>query len=120
MPNSLTPRRFFPTHQPQTLQIACVLLYWNAALTLLGLLSISGYREARLAILVVEIAGAYGIANARKIGYAVGVLAAAIPLALLVYLGLGGFSILTILFDVALFFLLVHPMSRQYVRVWFR
>jgi hypothetical protein len=39
---------------------------------------------------------------------------------LLVYLGLGGFSILTILFDVALFFLLVHPMSRQYVRVWFR
>ena len=120
MPNSLTPRRWFPTHQPQTLQIACALLYWNALLSLLAVLSSSGYRAAYFAILVVELAGAYGIANARKIGYAVGVFAAALPLALLIYSGLGGFSILTLLFDLALFFLLIHPMSRQYVRVWFR
>ena len=118
--NSLTPRRWFPTHQPQTLQIACALLYWNAALTLLAVLSSSGYRMAFFGILIVDVVGAYGIANSRKVGYAIGVVAAALPLLLLIYAGLGAFSILTLLFDLALFFLLVHPMSRQYVRVWFR
>jgi hypothetical protein len=120
VPNSLTPRRWFPTHQPQTLQIACALLYWNAVLSLLAVLSSNGYRAAYLGILIVEVAGAYGIANARKIGYGVGVFAAALPLLLLIRFGLGGLSILTLLFDLALLFLLVHPMSRQYVRVWFR
>ncbi|HEY5274568.1 MAG TPA: hypothetical protein VIJ34_15255 [Acidimicrobiales bacterium] len=120
MANSLTPRRWFPTHQPQTLQIACVLLYWNALLTLLAVLSSGGYRMAYFGILIVEVLGAYGIANARKVGYAVALFAAAVPLLLLIRAGLGAFSILPLLFDLALFFLLVHPMSRQYVRVWFR
>jgi hypothetical protein len=117
---SLTPRRWFATHQPQTLQIGCALLYWNAALSLLALISAHSYRLVYLAIFVLEFAGAYGIANARKLGYGVGVVAAALPLLLLIRIGLGGISILTLLFDLALFFLLIHPMSRQYVRVWFR
>jgi hypothetical protein len=117
---SLTPRRWFPTHQPQTLQIGCALLYWNAALSLLAVLSSHSYQLFYFVILVLEFAGAYGIANARKVGYGVGVAAAALPLLLLIFTGLGGISILSLLFDLALFFLLIHPMSRNYVRVWFR
>ena len=120
MPNALTPRRWFPTHQPQTLQIGCALLYWNAVLSLLALFSSTGYRFAYLGILVVEVVGAYGIANSRKAGYAVAVAASLLPLLLLFYWGLGAVSILPLLFDLALVFLLLHPMSRQYVRVWFR
>ncbi len=120
MAKTLTPRRWFPTHQPQTLQIGCALLYWNAALSLLAVLSAHSYAPAYFAILVLEFAGAYGIANARKVGYAVAVGAAALPLLLLIFTGLGAVSILSLLFDLALFFLLLHPMSRQYVRVWFR
>jgi hypothetical protein len=117
---SLTPRRWFPTHQPQTLQIACALLYWNSALYLLTLISAHSYQLVYLAIVVLEFAGAFGIANARKLGYGVGVAAAALPLLLLIRIGLGGVSILTLLFELALFFLLIHPMSRNYVRIWFR
>ena len=120
MPNALTPRRWFPTNQPQTLQIGCALLYWNALLSLLALISNDGYRAAYLGIVVIEIAGAYGIANAKKLGYIVAVGAALLPLLLLFYSGLGAVSILPLLFDLALVFLLLHPMSRQYVRIWFR
>jgi hypothetical protein len=117
---SLTPRRWFATSQPQTLQIGCALLYWNAALSLLAVLSVHSYKLVFFGILLLDFCGAYGIANARKAGYGVGVVAAALPLLLLIYTGLGAISLLSLLFDLALFFLLVHPMSRQYVRVWFR
>jgi hypothetical protein len=120
VPNSLTPRRWFPTHQPQTLQIGCALLYWNALLSLFALFSANGYRLAYLGILLVEVAGALGIANARRIGYVVAVGAAFLPLLLLLYSGLGAVSVLPLLFDLALIFLLLHPMSRNYIRVWFR
>jgi hypothetical protein len=110
VPNDLTPRRWFPSHQPQTLQIACALLYWNALLSLFALLGSGGYRPAFLGLALIEIAGAYGIA----IG------ASLLPLLLLLYSGLGAVSILPLLFDFALVFLLLHPMSRQYIRVWFR
>jgi hypothetical protein len=96
------------------------LLYWNALLSLLALLSPTGYRAAYFGILVIEIGGAYGIANARKVGYGVAVCASLLPLLLLFYYGLAAVSILPLLFDLALVFLLLHPMSRQYVRVWFR
>lgn len=120
VPNDLTPRRWFPSHQPQTLQIACALLYWNALLSLFALLGSGGYRPAFLGLALIEIAGAYGIANARKLGYGVAIGASLLPLLLLLYSGLGAVSILPLLFDFALVFLLLHPMSRQYIRVWFR
>ena len=74
-----------------------------------------------------QVAGGVGIANEKRWGYylAVGTSAAALyPLLLIVTGGLGHlFSldvILNFLFPVVLVALLVHPMSRQYQRIWFR
>jgi hypothetical protein len=73
------------------------------------------------------VAGAYGIANEKKWGYQLGVAAACAPflirLQLLVSDGL--LDALTVdsiglVFDVALVALLLHPMSSDYQKVWFR
>ena len=72
------------------------------------------------------IAGAFGIANEKAWGYKLGVAAAAAPLALrVVVLFIAGLEALTfdtvgLLFDIALISLLLHPMSRDYQKVWFR
>jgi len=80
---------------------------------LLGLLTILGLA-----------AGGFGIANEKKWGYAVAVGAAVLQLGmLLVIFGIEviGFpTILTLMFDGLLVGLLVHPMSRDYQRIWFR
>ena len=72
--------------------------------------------------------GGFGIANEKKWGYWVAVLTAAAELALflptIVDDGVGAiFNIgllLQLIFPVALFALLLHPMSRDYQRIWFR
>ena len=79
-----------------------------------------------LLITVGVIAGAFGIANEKAWGYKLGVAAAAAPLALrVVVLFIAGLEALTfdtvgLLFDIALIALLLHPMSRDYQKVWFR
>ena len=116
---SMTERRWFPAHQPQTLQIAVALLYWNAALSLLfGLLS-GGYGRYELVLMLFEVFGGIGVANERKWGYWVAVTASVIPFVLLA-LGYVGGGLLTLLFEVALVALLVHPQSRSYYKIWFR
>ena len=68
----------------------------------------------------------FGIANEKAWGYKLGVAAAAAPLALrVVVLFIAGLEALTfdtvgLLFDIALIALLLHPMSRDYQKVWFR
>lgn len=112
------------TTQPQTLQIAVILLYLNAGLSLI----LGGFLFFPLLILdVVTILAGYGIANERKWAYVLGVIVALIPLVPVVYdiihhgLGLlGGGNILNIMFEVALVALLVHPQSRDYQRIWFK
>lgn len=118
---SLQQRRWFPAGAPQTLQIAVVLLYWNAALSLLFGLVAGGFGLLELLLLGFDVAGAFGIANERKWGYVVAVVAAVLPLALLVAVGglLGG-GLLTLIFQIALVALLLHPMSRSYYKLWFR
>jgi hypothetical protein len=115
-------RRFFNPAQPQTLQIAVLLLYLNAALDLLfsfGLLGIFG-----LVIIVGMAAGGYGIANEQKWGYILAVAVAITRVALLVaFAGANVLEfplIITLLFDGALVALLVHPESRDYQRIWFK
>lgn len=120
MANSLTQRRWFPAHEPQTLQIACALLYWNAFISLLSGLIGGGIGRLFLVLLLVEVAGAYGVANERKWGYGLAILAAIAPLALLLIDGFPASAILQLLFDIALVALLLHPMSRNYVKIWFR
>lgn len=109
---------------PQTLQIATFLLYvsgvfgllFGSALFALGLLV--GFLG-----LVAFVAAGIGIANEYRWAYnlAIGVSAAAIVIPLV----LGGIDIvfssylITLLFDVALFALLLHPQSREHQRIWF-
>jgi hypothetical protein len=115
-------RRWFNPNQPQTLQIAVILLYIDAVLLL-----IRGAAGAPL-FLVTMLGmgvGAFGIANEKKWGYALGVLGAALNLGLPFYYGVTLSSYLRydpigFIFSVALVALLLHPMSRDYQRIWFR
>ena len=80
-----------------------------------------------VAYIVGAIAGGFGIANERRWGYYLAVTVAVLGLLPFVWvlatLGVTKiFSpslILAALFPVALFALLVHPMSREYQKIWF-
>ena len=106
--------------QPQTLQIAVFLLYFNAAFTLifdLGILGVFG-----LLIAAGSAAGGFGIANEQKWGYGLGVAMAFVPFAFRLLFGgslLGG-SLINLMFEIALVALLLHPQSRDYQRIWFK
>jgi hypothetical protein len=116
--SGVTQRHWFPRHQPQTLQIAVALLYWNAALYLLFGLIGGGLARLILVLVAVEVVGGYGVANERKWGYWAAVGAAILPFVLL-FDGFGG-GLLSLLFEIALVVLLLHPQSRSYYKVWFR
>jgi hypothetical protein len=115
----MSDRKWFDRSQPQTLQIAVILLYINAVFAILSALS------ASVLFLPVLLEGfaAYGIANDRKIGYYGGVVLSALSalLALSLFVLYGGFSgLLNLAFSVALVVALLHPMSREYQRIWFK
>lgn len=122
-------RRWTNPHQPQTLQIAVILLYIRAALgLLLGGTTFAWYWGPGINILacIAMVVGAFGIANEKRWGYrlAVGVtLLGLLPLvAILVsdpgVIGNVNFFLLA-LFPAAQAALLLHPMSRQHQRIWF-
>jgi hypothetical protein len=115
--------RWVNPSQPQTLYGATILCYIDAVFgllfgviatsVLLGLLTVVGLA-----------AGGFGIANEKKWGYAVGVVAAILQVVMLLAvfrLDVLGFpQIMSLMFDGLLVGLLVHPMSRDYQRIWFR
>jgi hypothetical protein len=111
--------RWFDPHQPQTLQIATLLLYMQGVFDLLlgGMATLLG-----LVVLVCSLAGAFGMANAKKWGYVLALVAALVPVLGWLDEGLdvlrGGY-IITVMFQVALIALLVHPMSRNYQKIWY-
>jgi len=105
--------------QPQTLYIATILLYINAALSLLGLLFGGAIGLIGLVGVVGQVLGAWGTANEKKWGYWLAVVVSV----LMVLLTLVEFSpalIITLIFYIALVALLLHPQSQQYRRTWFR
>ncbi len=121
---SVETRRWFNNTQPQTLQAAQMLLYFNAILSLLfgGLAS-----GVLIALAVGDAAGAFGIANERKWGYWLAVVVAIVPLASIAFVvlryGVGAglsVSILNLIFQIALVALLLHRQSRDYQRIWFK
>ena len=119
-------RRWTNPSQPQTLQIAVFLLYFDAVFAVLygaifsplGLLLTAGY-----------VAGGFGIANERRWGYTVAVIVAALallPWVLELFQDPGGFmdalvsmAAINLMFSIALLALLLHPQSRDYQRIWF-
>ncbi len=117
-------RRWFDSHQPQTLQIAVVLLYTNSVLLLLQALFTGGFGLFLLVFIVGQVGGALGIANEKKIGYWVAVAFALLPVALTAYLvaryHVFAVSIFQAIFEIALIVALFHPMSRSYKKIWFR
>lgn len=113
-------RRWINNTQPQTLQMAVILLYMNAVLMV-----IFGAAAGSLWLLLMVVgqaAGAFGIANERRWGYALAVVVAILPLALwLLVSGIAfGGTLLGILLQIALVALLLHPQSREYQRIWFK
>ena len=136
-------RRWINQSQPQTMQIAVFLLYFTAVLTFLfnnnGLyplvwdkLMSSGDSAdmlsniTKLVLVVGGAAGGYGIANERRWGYRLGVVVAALPLLARLFVVFAyqvsplRFDLVSMLFEIALFALLVHPQSRDYERIWFK
>jgi phage-related holin len=120
-------RRWTNPTQPQTLQIAVFLLYINAAFgVLFG--EIFFLFPVGLLLVIAQAAGGFGIANEKKWGYWLAVGAATVgllPLAFVIVADgidaiLSITFIISMLFPVALFALLLHPMSRDYQRIWFR
>lgn len=108
-------RRWVNRHQPQTLVLATVLLYME------GLFNLA--RGAGLLLVGLGMAGAgFGIANDRRWGWWLGITMAGLSVvARLTWFGYGSSMtfLLSLVFPVALFALLVHPHSRGHQRIWF-
>ena len=106
--------------QPQTLYMATILCYVDAVFGLL----FGGIYLLNILIVGCLAAGAFGIANEKKWGYAVAVGGAVLQVVLLfAVFGMEVFTstvIISFLFDAALVALLLHPMSREYQRIWFK
>ena len=120
--------RYFDPSQPQTLQIATMLLYFEAALGVLGLLTGGG--PLGFPFIAAYAGGAYGMANEKKWGYRLATGAACLRLGLFVFLifDFGGplafallptSAVIELIFAVALAALLLHEQSREYQRIWF-
>ena len=114
--------------QPQTLYIATLLMYINGGLSLLFIgtyrhVSLFGIHDGLLLLELVliagQIGGGLGLANEKNWGYVLAVAMAVVLLAATLFAFTGG-SLITLIFQVALVALLLHPQSREYRRIWFR
>lgn len=117
-----TGNKWLDKSHPQTLYLATVLLYINAAFWLIELL-LGDYIAGALA--VGAIFAGIGLANEKKAGYWGAIAVAALNLFFLLTLfWFGGFAsislVINVLFAIALMALLVHPMTRNYERIWFK
>lgn len=116
-------RRLFNPAQPQTLQIATFLLYFNGVFAFIGLLGNSGsYFLLRVLLVAGGVLGGFGIANEQKWGYGLGIAMSFAPFMINFWLfkdPLPG-NLLALMFDIALVALLLHPQSREYQRIWFK
>jgi hypothetical protein len=121
------PQKWLDRTQPQTLYIATMLMYFNAALSLLfGTrfnVTVFGIHHGALLVgllvIVGEVAGAWGIANEKKWGYLLALVVAVLLLAETLLSFYSG-ALITLVFEIALVALLLHPQSREYRRIWFR
>ncbi len=95
--SGLQGRRWFNPSLPQTLQIAVILLYFNAFFAALDLLSVVFkawglvgivVKVAIAATIYLEVAGGLGVSEERKRGYRLAVMAAFAPFAVRFLLGM--------------------------------
>jgi hypothetical protein len=133
---SMSTMRWFDRTQPQTLQVATMLLYIHVVFAFLyGTVAVFPWG---FLIAALSFAGAFGCANERKWGYLAAIAAAASPFVfrLLFWNGyiltnsgihklniidkVTGRSPINLIFEAALVALVLHPMSRSYQRIWFK
>lgn len=139
-------RKWFDRMQPQTLQIAAMLLYLNGFFALISVIDSTnylGYLRNRysfglvLCVAVVALHALSGIfmANDLKLGYKFAVVAAFSPFVLRfwaftdlesksgftvsLYEKISGGSTLSLIFEVALCALVLHPQSRAHQKIWY-
>ncbi|MGH9135526.1 MAG: hypothetical protein ACRD0G_00590 [Acidimicrobiales bacterium] len=127
-------QRWTNPSQPQTLQIAVMLFYIDAAFDVLFGLEVPLPVDSRalagvlaFGFLVGKIFAGLGIANERRWGYHLALAVSVLALVPFAWFGLveGIGELLTpqlllnLVFPVARFALLVHPHSRDYQRIWF-
>lgn len=112
--------------QPQTLMIASILLYVNAVLQLISFLLYSGTSPLLpLFGIILPAIGGWGVANEKRWGYYVALVAAGVPILLILYyvslIGVGFItsSALQVIFAIVPLVLLLHNQSRAYVKTWF-
>ncbi len=114
-------RRWTNPSHPQTLQIAVFLLYANAVFGLLFQTPFQLFGILGFLVVVAYAAGGFGVANDQNWGFIVAVAVSALVLvATVAAFGIQLGSIITLMFDVALLVLLLHPMSRSYRQIWFK
>src|SRR5258706_10524537 len=113
MLSAMQTRRWVNPSQPQTLQIAVFLLYAQAAFALLfgQFVYVDGF-----VIVIGGVVAGYGIANEQKWGYGLGLLVAIFPfvyrIASIDLAHVFNTDVVTLMFEVALVLLLLHPQSR--------
>ena len=108
--------RWLDRTQPQTLYMATIILYINAALGLIDGLLFSPLG----AILTLGAVGAgFGIANEKKVGYWAAVVLTLLTV-VLILATFSSLSVINLIFEVALAALLLHPQSREYRKIWFK
>ncbi len=123
--------RWTNPHQPQTLHLATILLYLRAVLSVVftaTTIALYWGGAANLLAALAMIAAGLGIANGYKWGYWLGVVVSALAVWPLVAWIVGDGPIgwhatdyvLAAIFPVAHLVLLLHPMSREHQRIWFR
>jgi hypothetical protein len=136
-------KRWFDRTQPQTLQIAMLLLYLNGFFALVSFLEGDGdwVGVARvtkggvgalvgLAVIAAHAFGGLLMANGRRLGWYLGLAAAFSPVVLRFWVLSGsnwsfqdklfGTRIISFLFEAALVALLLHTQSREYQKTWYR
>jgi hypothetical protein len=123
-------RRWTNPSQPQTLYLAVVLFYINAVMSLIfgNYVTVLFGFVGLIAFVVGSVAAGLGIANEKKWGYILGVTVAAFQLVPFLFaIAVDGVStvfdlgfLIAVVFPIVLFALLIHPMSRDYQRIWFR
>ncbi len=121
-------RRWVNPAQPQTLQIATFLFYFDAAFGLLAFVLRPGsyrgiYLVLALAIIAGQVLAGWGIANEFKWAYPLAIAMAVLPFLLRFFLAgnpFAGSDLIGLMFEIALVALLLHPQSRDYQRIWFK
>jgi hypothetical protein len=100
-------------HQPQTLLIGVYLFYFNAFFALVQFSPI---------ILFGSVAAGLGVANEKKLGYYFAIVMAFLPLGFRLAYGtlFVPVGLISLLFEIALVVALLHPVSRNYVKLWFK